>query len=145
MQRDQIWRNMVIHLLHALHKDKGSIWRYFILTSFWDCPSFFLRICNSAMVCRDCFQFYLNVSLHWSSQRVNQFCSIWINIDFILNIINIFISAHPSWSRSEMRKIFTVNIVILILRSHKIELFRWSLIWNSTMSCFVKMIMDNFS
>ena len=71
VQGNHVRRNMVIHLLHAFHKDECSIRRYSILSSFSDCPPFFLRICNCTVVSRYSFKLNLNVSFHWSSQWMN--------------------------------------------------------------------------
>ena len=97
------------------------------------------------MISRNSFQLYLNISFHRTTKWMNHFLSIGINIYFVLNVIDIFISTNPSRSCSQLRKIFSIQIEIKVWRSHLIKLIRWCDIRCLSVSNLIKMIMDNLS
>jgi len=65
-------------------------------------------------------------------------------MNFILNILNIFISTDPNWSGSNVWNIFGINFVIFIW-SQDIEFVTSLLLWNLVMDDFVEVVVNNFS
>ena len=65
-------------------------------------------------------------------------------MNFILNILNIFISTDPNWSGSNVWNIFGINFVIFIW-SQDIEFVTSLLTWRLVMDDFVEVVVNNFS
>jgi len=145
VERNHIGWDMVVHLLHALHEDEGTVGGESIFSSFSDDPAFLWSVSDSAVVSRDGLKFDLNVSLHGSSHRVNEFGAVSVNIDFVLDVVDVLISTDPGRSGSEMWEVFGVNVKIGVRWSHHVEVLRWGLCWWQVMDCLVKVIMDNLT
>jgi len=57
---------------------------------------------------------------------MNQLLSIRVNINLVLDVVYILISANPCWSSSEMGEIFCINIIFFVSWSHQVEGLRWN-------------------
>jgi hypothetical protein len=62
-----------------------------------------------------------------------------------LNVVDVLVSANPGWSGSQVRKVVGVDDEVFVFGSHCIEVLGWLSGWNSVMSCFVEVIVDNLS
>ena len=109
---NQIWGDMILHLLQWFQEDISTIrWRFFF-PFFRYCPSFLWLVAYWAMVCRYGFEFYLNISLHWSSNGIDIFLTVSINCNLILNVLFLLINANPRRSSSKHRKIISIDIIL---------------------------------
>jgi len=67
VKRNHVRWNVIVHLLHTLHENEGTVGGKSIFASFCDGPALVLGVGNCTVVRRNCFQLNLNVSLHGSS------------------------------------------------------------------------------
>jgi len=65
-------------------------------------------------------------------------------MNFILNVFDVFISADPNWSGSDVWNIFLINFVFFIW-SQNIEFVTSLLCWLLVVNNFVEVIVNNFS
>jgi len=136
---------VVIHLLHTLHENEGSVGGKSIFSSLGDGPSLVLGVGDSAMVSRNCLQLDLDISLHGSTYGVDQFLAVSVDVDFVLDVIDILVGTDPSWSGSQVREIFSIDIEVFVGWSHEVETLGWSLSWDGVVDGFVEVIMNDLS
>ena len=67
VERDKARWNSPFNLIIALHEHEGTVWWHLGLTFLSDSPSFLLVIGNCAVICWNCLQFQLDLSLSRST------------------------------------------------------------------------------
>lgn len=87
----------------------------------------------------------MDVSLHGSTNGVDQFLAVSVDINFVLDVINILVGTNPSWSSSQMREIFSIDIKVFVGWSHEVETLRGSLSWDGVVDGFVEVVMNDLS
>lgn len=145
VKRNHVRRNVVVHLLHALHENEGSVGGESVLASLGDGPALILGVGNGTVVSRDGFQLDLDVSLHGSSDGVDELLAISVDVDLVLDVVDVLVGTDPGWSGSQVREVLSVDIEVFVRWSHEVEALRWSLSWDGVVDSLVKVVVNDLS
>jgi len=147
MDWDQVRWLMLGVLAGALHEDKCAVCRHLVLTLFGNEPPLLVGIGNIAVVCRDCLELDLDLTLHGAADREVVLGECLQN-NLFLNEILVFIGADPGWAGSKGGRILRgriFDVIVLITGAHNIKRAAWLLARLLGMGHLVKVVVDDLT
>ena len=141
---------MVLHLLLALHKDKGSIRRGLIFARLRNEPTLGLLISNVAMVGRDSLKLDLHFTSHGSADGEIVIAVDSLKDDLFLDQVLVLVGADPSGASAKSGRILLIlvdllNFVVAGIGPHDEECFLGLLRGHRLVSNLVKVVVDHFA